>query len=88
LVNQFLRVFWQVFGTILVGHLGFGKGIFQRIFPTLESFWLGHSSLRSLRFLPGFKEFLPPLANLVGMAENEQSIKKVGIDILYKIVIC
>jgi hypothetical protein len=33
-------------------------------------------------FLAGFKEFFPPLANLVGMAEIEQSTKKVGIDIL------
>jgi hypothetical protein len=33
-------------------------------------------------FLAGFKEFFPPLGNFVGMAENEQSTKKVGIDIL------
>jgi hypothetical protein len=82
LVDQNSEKNWQIFGTILVGHLGFGKGIFQRIFPTIGSFWLRHSSLRSLRFLAGFKEFLPPLAILVGMAENEQSTKKVGIDIL------
>lgn len=88
--------FWQIFGTILVGHLGLGEGIFSgRRFLAV-----GHSSLRSLRFLvalrvfgswgflAGFKEFFPPLANLVGMAENEQSTQKVGIDILYKIVIC
>jgi hypothetical protein len=90
LVDQFSRVFWQIFGIILVDHLGFGKGIFSgRRFLAV-----GHSSLRSLRFLAGlgifgtwgflagFKEFFPPLSILVGMAENEQSTKKVGNDIL------
>jgi hypothetical protein len=33
-------------------------------------------------FLAGFKEFFPPLAILVGMAEIEQSTKKVGNNIL------
>jgi hypothetical protein len=78
-----MRFLAQIFGTDLVGHLGFGKGfLVQRIFPTLGSFWLGHSSLPSLRFLAGFREFFPPIPNLVGMAENEQSTKKVRNDIL------
>ena len=61
----------------------------QRIFPSSKNFShgreflaVGHSSLGSVRFLAGFKEFFPPLANLVGMAENEQSTEKVGNNIL------
>jgi hypothetical protein len=64
--------------------LGFGKGIFSPwgflaglgIFGGLGSFW--HTE----RFLAGFKEFFPPLAILVGVAEIEQATKKVGNDIL------
>jgi hypothetical protein len=59
----------------------------------ITDFWqLGHLKAKFLftafreisprGFLAGFREFFPPLANLVGMAENEQSTKKVGIDIL------
>jgi hypothetical protein len=76
--------FWQIFGSILVGHLGFGKGIFGGV----RDFWRPWGFLAFLGifgswgFLAGFKEFFPPLANFVGMAENDQSTKKVGIDIL------
>ena len=42
LVDLFSRVFWQVFATILVNHFEVWRGdFFQRIFPTLGSFWRG-----------------------------------------------
>jgi hypothetical protein len=52
------------------------------IFGTPAQFTSFTEVFGSWGFLAGFREFFPPLANLVGMAEIEQSTKKVGIDIL------
>jgi hypothetical protein len=70
--------------------LGLARGFLavQRIFPSSKNFSQGREFLVPLGifggmgFLSGFKEFFPPLANLVCMAEIEHSTKKVGNDIL------
>ena len=52
------------------------------VFGTPAQFTSFTEVFGSWGFLAGFKEFFPPLSILVGMAENEQSTKKVGNDIL------
>lgn len=83
---RFLADFWHRSGWPTWGE---ARGFcWLGVFATSENFsyaweFLVHLGIFGSRgFLAGFKEFFPPLAILIGLAENGQSTKKVGFDIL------